>query len=456
MNPDTETPDNRAGRKIGRSPARSGLLGKILWNVVGVATPLLIAATVVPRLLSAVGAERFGFLALAWGLIGYASALDLGVGRATTQQVSRLRNAANAAEIANVFATATRLTLATSAVGMLVIAAAALGGVYLRIHADTVSASELQYSLLLLSLALPMQAISATYRGVNEAYLNFRSISVLRVFLGVANFGGPYLVSLYTSELHWLVSTLVVSRALSLLLYRKFALDCLREDGHAQRGQYESRHARRLFEFGGWFTVSCIVSPLLVQADRFIVGSLLSAAAVTAYVLPYEVTVQMLVFVSAVSTVAFPLVSALLTRSFQDALRLFHRWLWRISCFMLVALAALAYVMPDLLRLWIGNAVPQDSALVGRVLCIGVFFNSVGVMYFAWLHAQAKTRHTALLHLVELPFFIVALYLLIPLYGVPGAAIAWTLRVTFDALALMMVARHGDRKNAWGTVPGVA
>ena len=48
----------------------------ILWNLFGLGLPLLIAAATVPKLLLLIGNERFGFLALAWGLIGYAGALD--------------------------------------------------------------------------------------------------------------------------------------------------------------------------------------------------------------------------------------------------------------------------------------------------------------------------------------------------------------------------------------------
>lgn len=62
----------------------------ILWNLLGLGLPLLIAAVTVPKLLTLIGSERFGFLALAWGLIGYAGALDLGIGRATTQRVAAL------------------------------------------------------------------------------------------------------------------------------------------------------------------------------------------------------------------------------------------------------------------------------------------------------------------------------------------------------------------------------
>lgn len=60
----------------------------IIWNLLGLGLPLIIAALTVPGLISIVGTERFGLLALAWGLIGYAGALDLGIGRALTQRIA--------------------------------------------------------------------------------------------------------------------------------------------------------------------------------------------------------------------------------------------------------------------------------------------------------------------------------------------------------------------------------
>jgi O-antigen/teichoic acid export membrane protein len=61
------------------------------WNLAGLSLPLLVAALTVPHLVEVLGKEKFGLLALAWGLIGYAGVLDLGIGRAVTQLVSRLR-----------------------------------------------------------------------------------------------------------------------------------------------------------------------------------------------------------------------------------------------------------------------------------------------------------------------------------------------------------------------------
>ena len=78
----------------------------ILWNLIGLGLPLLMAVFAIPGLLTRIGPERFGLLALAWGLIGYAGMLDLGIGRATTQRVAVLRNNADADDIPDVVATA--------------------------------------------------------------------------------------------------------------------------------------------------------------------------------------------------------------------------------------------------------------------------------------------------------------------------------------------------------------
>lgn len=416
--------------------------GNILWNLMGLGLPLIMAAIAIPGLLVLIGAERFGFLALAWGLIGYAGALDLGIGRATTQRVSALRSDEQRHQIPDVVATAIRITSATGIVGMFVIVIAAISGAYKLIHADTVPVREIEISMLLLALALPMQAISATYRGVNEAFLNFRGINILRIFLGVANFGAPYLVSMFTKEVYWLVATLVLSRLLALVFYRYLAYQCMKKAMHPKRGEYVKYHAHNLLKFGGWFSITSVVGPLMVQADRFFVGGLISAAAVTLYVIPYEVAIQTLIFVGAITTVIFPVVTNLLHSSPQQARVVFRLWLFRVGGVMTLMTIVLAYAMPSLLHLWVGEHVTEESIRVGQILCLGVFFNAIGAMYFSYLHAHGKVKSTAILHLVELPIYVFLLVTLISLFGITGCAIAWVLRTAADTAVLIWMSKR--------------
>src|SRR5262249_46899419 len=76
-------PNTEAPLTHGRLLARNAV-----WNVLGTGTPLFVAAFCIPVLIRALGEDRFGVLALAWALIGYASLFDFGLGRALTQLVS--------------------------------------------------------------------------------------------------------------------------------------------------------------------------------------------------------------------------------------------------------------------------------------------------------------------------------------------------------------------------------
>lgn len=415
----------------------------IAWNLVGLIFPLGVAVLTVPHLIENVGQERFGLLALAWGLIGYAGTLDLGLGRALTQMVSKLKGEGNLLPIPDVLATAGRITLATGLLGSAVIGIATFTGGHAWVHAETTSAAEIQYAMLLLAIALPAQAMSATYRGLNEAFMNFRGINFLRAGLGIVNFAGPYVVSLFTTQLPWLVATLVISRLVALFIFRNLANRCLQNEPKT-RGVpvYSPAIARSLFAFGGWVTVSSIVSPVMVQADRFVIAATISAAAVSTYVLPYEVVVQSLILVGAVSSVMFPGLSALIHEKPDQWQPYFYKWLLRVVILMAAVCTALGLLLPVILPIWLKNNFKPESILIGQILCIGVFANAIGSMFYALLHANGRADVTAKLHLIELPVFLTMLYLLIRQFGLPGAACAWVGRMVFDVIALARATRN--------------
>src|SRR6266704_2856878 len=80
-----QSPPNRnlnltAGRLLARN---------VIWNLIGNGAPMLVAVISIPILIHGLGKGRFGVLALAWALIGYASLFDLGLGRALTQLVAQ-------------------------------------------------------------------------------------------------------------------------------------------------------------------------------------------------------------------------------------------------------------------------------------------------------------------------------------------------------------------------------
>jgi O-antigen/teichoic acid export membrane protein len=417
-------------------------ISHVAWNILGLVIPLLVAAITVPHLIEKLGSERFGLLALAWSLVGYAGRIDLGIGRALTQMVARLRGERKLTLIPSVMATAERITLFVGLASVVFVLIAVFLGAHTLVKTQSVPISEIRNAILMLSLAIPLQALSATYRGMNEAYLNFKDINLLRLSLGGINFGGPFLMVFFTTSLFWLVSVLVVSRLIAVALFCHLANACLVAGGLAKnKGAYSPQIAKSLFRFGGWVTVSSVVSPLLLQADRFVIAATISAAAVTVYVIPYEVVVQSLFLVGAVSSVMFPSLSKLMYEKPDQWNSFYLRWFGIVVGIMFLVCMFLAIFLPTILQIWLKENFVPESAVIGQVLCLGVFANAIGSMYYALLHARGRSDLTAKLHLIELPLFILFLLLLCQTFGLLGAAWAWVVRMVIDALGLALFSR---------------
>lgn len=418
-------------------------ISHVAWNLCGLAIPLVVAALTVPALLENVGHEKFGLLALAWGLIGYAGALDLGLGRALTQMVASLRGEGRFMAIPDTLATASRITFVTGLIAGALIAFFAMLGGSSMIQTQSTAEEEILLAIMLLAVALPAQAISATYKGLNEAFMNFKAISLLRAALGIINFVGPYAVSFFTTQLHWLVSTLVISRLISLFIYKSLAAQCLQHESEMQQSaRYSPKIAKKLFSFGAWVTVSSVISPLIIQSDRFFIAIMISAAAVSAYVLPYELVVQSLVLVGAVSSVIFPKLSQLIKEQPTNWHNYFMKWLKYVTLLMAIVCLSLVILLPWLMNLWLSKNLNTQSIAIGRILCLGVFASSIGAMYYAMIHANGRADITAKLHIIQFPIYLIFLYISIQNLGLIGAAIAWVIRTFVDAIALAICAHN--------------
>ena len=226
-------------------------VAQISWSLFGLLVPLVIAAITVPALLKTLGSEKFGLLALAWGLIGYAGVLDLGVGRALTQMLSKLKGLEQAHVIPDTVITASRITLIAGLIGAFLIWVSASSLSKLVVVSSDISTNQIEISIILLAIALPAQAMSATYRGINEAQLNFKEISFIRMALGVVNFAGPYAISIYTNEIQYAILTLVISRLLAFGVFYYVAQKSLsKENIFLDSGKYCSTQASKLFSFG--------------------------------------------------------------------------------------------------------------------------------------------------------------------------------------------------------------
>ena len=116
-----------------------------------------------------------------------------------------------------------------------------------------------------------------------------------------------------------------------------------------------------LLRFGGWITVSNIVSPIMSHLDRFLVAALVSIAAVAYYVTPYSVVTNLLIVPVAISGVLFPAFVASFVQDRERTALLFARGIKYVILAMFpIALLIVAFARQGL-DLWLGKEFAEHS-----------------------------------------------------------------------------------------------
>ena len=82
----------------------------------------------------------------------------------------------------------------------------------------------------------------------------------------------------------------------------------------------------------------------------------------------------------------------------------------------------------------------RHSTLVLQLLTIGILINALARVPFTLIQGVGRPDITAKLHLIELPVYLVSIWFLLRGYALEGAAIAWVLRASLDAIVLFVVA----------------
>jgi O-antigen/teichoic acid export membrane protein len=194
---------------------------------------------------------------------------------------------------------------------------------------------------------------------------------------------------------------------------------------------------RPLLAYGGWISISNFVAPLLVYADRFVIGSVLGMSYVSYYTAPQEAVTKGSVLPGTLLTTLFPALTSLDASGARDKVReLCVRAIKSLLLLMTPALLIVFVFSRQILRVWLGADFAAHSTVVLQIFCVGILVNSLAFVPFVLLQGLGRPDVTGKIHILELPIYAVALAILLPRMGLAGAALAWSFRLLLDACLL--------------------
>lgn len=408
------------------------LLKNSLWNIGGYVVPAIVTVPALGIMGRVLGAELFGVFTLALAVVGYASIFDAGLTRAVIREISIFRD--NQKEKLKIVATATVLILILGIVA----------GCLLFIFSNAITTllkissglhHEVSIALKILSISIPLFLITQVWLSILEGMERFGVLNIYKSITGTLLSLLPAVFILLKPSLEFAILGLVVARLLCFVI--AFIL-CRTIIIEAKLTLYRET-VKRLFMFGGWITVSNIVSPVMAYFDRFIVSNQLGAQVVAFYTAPSEIISRLSIIPGAFARALFPRLSYASNAEERKKTKIFISLILLAICIPAVIIGSL--FANNIMTIWMGPTFDGAPGTVLTILLIGFLFNSLAQVPFASIQSRGYAKVTAMVHLAELFPYLFLLFFLINKYGIEGAAFAWSIRMFIDYILLAVLDR---------------
>jgi len=422
-----ETAEARAG--TGR------LISGMLWNALGRGLPLLLALALTPLLIQQMGLERWGLFTLALALVGVFGIFDLGIGPALTRGLSERMTQGEDAQAGRLVGTAMLALGAFAALG-----AALLWMILPWLMRSALNVPpELQQEALtafrILACAAPLIVLNAALWGVLAAHQKFAAANLVTIPVAAMYYLGPVILLLFWQSLVGVMLVLVACRLANTLSYLWLARPVL-----PRLSVGSPTMVLPLLRIGGWMTVASVLNQALLYADRFLIGALLTLAAVAYYATPLDLVLRMWILPVAISQALLPAMASAFRLLPEVTAGLLRRGALLMVLLTLPPCLFLAGVGDWVLALWLGADFAAGGGMVLRILAAGIFFSCLAYAPNALLDAIGRPDATAKFIFLQVVTFLPLSALMLWLWGIEGAAVAWAIRAAADCAGKLWLA----------------
>jgi O-antigen/teichoic acid export membrane protein len=411
------------------------------FNLLGSVVPVGVALVVTPYVIRGLGVERFGVLSLVWAILWYASYFDLGLARATTKFASEALGKGQSETIPTILRASLRIQVLLGGIAALcvyLVTPLLLGRV---LHIPAALSRESQLAFYGIGITIPFFLAAGILSALLAGAHRFDLVNLVKIPANSLMFLLPALGIYFNYRLPGVVMLLFLSRVLVSAVLLRLCWKVFPK--LASRPASDINITTPLLKFGGWVTVSNFLAPLIIYLDRFVVGSVLSLAAITFYSVPSEMVSRLQFIPGSIGGVLFPAFSLVHLQDSNRLTRLYARSL-KITLLMVGPVAVLLYAFAsDILRLWLGSEFSKHSSLTLQLLSVGLLLTSVGQIPGNLLDGIGRPDLRAKIYLAYFLPFLGILWILVQKRGIEGAAVAWSVRAGGElVLYVVVTARH--------------
>jgi O-antigen/teichoic acid export membrane protein len=433
----------RRSRSLRKNTINS-LFGVLDYLIQGLA--MLAAASFLVRRF---GLSQYGLWMLATAVINSMESLSSGFGDATVRFVSKYRGRGDQVGVARIVSA----TLAINgALGLILAAGVVLGSEFAVTHIFTVEPPQYVLSVRMLQVAgviLLLRSIENVFSNTLRAYERYGrtvSISIAARCLNVA--AAVILAYLGRSVLVVMQATLAIA-VITLCLQFAAVKGICGSLTIMPKIDRESFH--EIFGYGIFSWMQAFAGVIFYHADRLVVGAMLGPSALGIYAVCIQATQPIHGISSAALNFIFPHFSARHESGAPETLtRVLHVCIWVNIGLVVLLSAPLIFFGREILSIWMGPSFAEQGAVVLTWLAIAHASLGAAVASHYILLALGQARFVAYVNILGGIFSLACILLLIPRYGLLGAALG---RLSYASAVALNFWRLGKLRKGAPSAP---
>jgi len=412
------------------------LLKNSIINLTGQIIPIIVALMSIPFIIKGLGVKKFGILSLCWAIISSINILDISLNKATNKFLSEELCQNNLEKVNNIIWSAIVLYTIFSISIIILITPVIYKyiDIFLKIPASLSNSAKYIFTIIL--WALPIILCSGVFRSILECYQRFDLINIIRVISNLSIFIIPIIGIFLKIKLKFIILDIIVFKLIVLLLYVVSSLLIYTQLRYIS---ISFTLIKKLISYNIWLSITSLTGPIINYIDRFFIGSILSITDVTYYSAPYDGISRLGIISTSFSSTLFPIISAFNSQNQLDKILIFIFRILKYIVIIEIPIILIVIIKANvILQIWLNHKFVIYSKTTLQILSIGIFINSLAIIPFIFFQGSGRPDIPAKFHIIELPCYIVTVYILVKYFGITGAAISFLIRIIIDTIFLFI------------------
>lgn len=400
------------------------LIRNTLWNFHSQGWILVLAFLTTPYIVHKLGTSAYGVFSIVSVVIGYFSFLDLGLGQAVIKYVSEYYARKDYDHIRKIIGTALAVYFLMGFIGAAIIAclASILVTSALKIPSNLIEISIFVFYVSALGFLVNMPL--NVFGVIPMALQRFDITNKISICIGTLQLS----ITVFLLHLGYFLKQIVLMNLfISLLSITIYVIISRRLLPQIQIiPTFSKEMFYKLLKFGGFVTIGRLTAPIGTHLGRFLIGVFHPISLVTYFTVPYTLASKLWLIPRNIVSATFPATSELFGLNQRRMLHELHLRSTKYVMVGIVPITALLIMFPkEILSLWIGSDFATQSAFSLRILAIATLISSSAWTSVAAAQGAGRPDIPAKVQVLQAIINVIFCLLLIPHWGINGAAVAW-------------------------------